>query len=132
MRSAKMIAVAAGFVLSASLSLAATAGDYGPLKVQDTSIGKVLADANGMTLYTYDKDHPGVSNCSDECAEYWPPVTAEAGDMEAGELSLVKRADGTMQWAAKGMPLYTYVNDKKPGDVTGDKKNDVWHVAHPE
>jgi predicted lipoprotein with Yx(FWY)xxD motif len=37
-----------------------------------------------------------------------------------------------MQWAAKGMPLYSYVGDRKPGDVTGDKKNGVWHVAHPE
>jgi predicted lipoprotein with Yx(FWY)xxD motif len=132
MHKATMSAMAAGLALSAGVALAASSGDYGPLKIQDTKIGTVLADANDMTLYTYDEDNPGVSSCYGECAKYWPPAMAEAGAMEAGELSLVKRTDGRMQWAAKGMPLYSYVGDRKPGDVTGDKKNGVWHVAHPE
>jgi predicted lipoprotein with Yx(FWY)xxD motif len=52
----------------------AVAEDYGPLKVQKTSMGNVLADPKGMTLYTFDKDTSGKSNCNGECAEYWPPV----------------------------------------------------------
>lgn len=40
---------------------------------------KVLADAKGMTLYTFDKDTPGKSVCKDKCAVNWPPVLASAG-----------------------------------------------------
>jgi predicted lipoprotein with Yx(FWY)xxD motif len=132
MRRTTMMALIAGLGLSAGLVLSANAEDYGPLKVMKTSMGEVLTDAKGMTLYTYDKDTPGMSNCTGDCAEYWPPATAEAGAMATGDLTLVKRADGTMQWADKGMPLYTFAKDKKPGDVMGDNMNNVWHVVKPE
>ena len=129
--------------LSLLLALAASAGlasvgigqadeAYGPLKTMDTSVGKVLTDAKGMTLYTFDKDKPGTSNCTGECAEYWPPAAASMDAKPAGDLTLIKRADGTLQWADEGEPLYTYVDDKKPGDVTGDGKNGVWHVVKEE
>jgi predicted lipoprotein with Yx(FWY)xxD motif len=130
MRKTTMMAMMTGLVLSAGLTLTANAEeDYGPLKVGTTAMGKVLTDAKGMTLYTYDKDTPGMSNCSGECAEYWPPVKAEAGAKPTGDLTIIKRADGTMQWADKGMPLYTYVDDKKPGDAKGDNMKNVWHVV---
>ena len=118
-------------VLAVQILLAGTAlaaEDYGPLKVQTTSIGKVLADPNGMTLYTYDKDGPGKSNCNGECAEYWPPMKAASDAKAVGDLTIVKRDDGTMQWADGGKPLYTFVKDKKPGDVTGENFKNVWHV----
>jgi len=89
----------------------------------------VLADPNGMTLYTYDKDTPGKSACTGECAEYWPPVKASASDKPVGDLTLITRDDGTKQWADDKKPLYTYVKDKKPGDVTGDGVNNVWHAV---
>lgn len=127
-RFALSIAAAALALLAAS-GPARAEGDYGPFKVMETSAGKVLTDANGMTLYTYDKDEPGKSNCSGECAEYWPPALAGSGAAPVGDLGLTTRADGTMQWTDDGKPLYTFVDDKKPGDVTGDGKNDVWHVV---
>jgi len=92
----------------------------------------VLVDAKGMALYTYDKDAAGVSNCTGQCAQNWPPLMAEAGAKAEGEWSLVKRDDGTLQWAYDGKPLYTFINDKQPGEVTGDGKMGVWHVAKPE
>ena len=104
------------------------AEDYGPLKVQATGIGKVLADPNGLTLYTYDKDSSGKSNCYGECAEYWPPVKAVADAKPVGDLTIIKRNDGTMQWADDGKPLYTFVKDKKPGDITGNNFKNVWHL----
>jgi predicted lipoprotein with Yx(FWY)xxD motif len=107
----------------------AWADEYGPLKTMKTSAGTVLTDANGMTLYTFDKDKTGQSNCTGECASYWPPAAATKDAKPVGGLTIIKRADGTMQWADDGKPLYTYVSDKKPGDVTGDGKNGVWHVV---
>jgi predicted lipoprotein with Yx(FWY)xxD motif len=129
MRASHVIAVSAAVILSTAMGAARAAGDYGPLQVVDSSAGKVLADEKGMTLYTYDKDTKGKSNCSGECAEYWPPAKASADAKPAGDLTLIKRDDGTMQWADGGKPLYTFAKDKKPGDVTGDGKNGVWHVV---
>ena len=129
MRYMHIAAASAAMILSGAFGLAWAEGDYGPLQVVDASVGKVLADANGMTLYTYDKDESGKSNCSGECAEYWPPAKAAADAKATGDLTLIKRADGTLQWADDGKPLYTFVQDKKPGDVTGDGKNGVWHAV---
>ena len=103
--------------------------NYGPFKPVKTSVGAVLADTHGMTVYTYDKDTKGKSNCYGECAEYWPPVKATAKDKPVGDLTIIKRTDGTLQWADAGKPLYTFVKDKKPGDVTGNNTNNVWHIV---
>lgn len=82
-----------------------------------------------MTLYTFDKDTSGVTNCYDDCAVKWPPLIAASGAKAGGDFSLVKRKDGSEQWAYKGMPLYLWQNDKKPGDTTGDRVGGVWHIA---
>jgi predicted lipoprotein with Yx(FWY)xxD motif len=82
-----------------------------------------------MTLYTFDKDAAGKPSCYDQCAAKWPPLTAAAGAKADGDYTLVKRKDGSMQWAYNGRPLYLWQKDKKPGDVTGDGVGGVWHVA---
>jgi len=110
-------------------AMPASAEDYGPFKPADSSLGKVLTDAKGMTLYTFDKDAPGKSNCNGQCAEYWPPAAATASDKPVGDLTIIKRDDGSLQWADSGKPLYTFKNDAKPGDALGDKKNNVWHAV---
>lgn len=90
----------------------------------------VATGANGMTLYTFDKDSGGTSACYDQCAENWPPFLGQTG-AEMGEgWTLVERTDGTMQWAHNGRPVYYYVGDSQPGDVTGDGKGGVWHVLN--
>ena len=110
--------------LSVSGSLAAEAW-----MEADSSMGKIYTDAKGMTLYTFDKDEPGKSNCYDQCAVNWPPFLAEAGAIAEEEWTIVDRTDGTKQWAYEGKPLYLYIEDKKAGDVTGEGKGGVWHVA---
>jgi predicted lipoprotein with Yx(FWY)xxD motif len=66
--------------------------------------------------------------CNGECAEYWPPMMAPAGAKPEGKWSTIKRDDGKMQWAYDGKPLYTFMKDKKPGDMAGDNMKDVWHI----
>jgi predicted lipoprotein with Yx(FWY)xxD motif len=107
----------------------ASAEDYGPFKVGESPAGKVLVDSKGMTLYTFDKDSGGKSMCNGDCAKAWPPAMAMESDKPVGDLTIIKRDDGTMQWADGGKPLYTFVKDTKPGDVTGDKFKDVWHIV---
>jgi len=115
--------------LATVLAAASAAYAEEPAKVMETSAGKVWTDSAGMTLYTFDKDAAGKSNCYDQCARNWPPFAAAAGAMAEGEWTLVERKDGTKMWAYDGHPLYTFVGDKAAGDVTGDGKGDVWHVA---
>jgi predicted lipoprotein with Yx(FWY)xxD motif len=115
-------------MLSAPVVLAA---EYvgGAIKTMTIDGKEVLTDANGMTLYTFDKDAEGVSNCYDKCADNWPPLFAAEGAAAEGEFTLVTRTDGKMMWAYDGKPLYLWVKDEKPGDTTGDGVGEVWHTA---
>ena len=82
----------------------------------------------GRTLYVFDNDLTfAQSQCNDACEQTWPPVIATAKQIEniAG-LSLMARADGSMQAAYLGRPLYTYSGDSQAGDAMGQGVNDVW------
>ena len=124
------LSIALGVAALACMTLA-QAEDYGsgPVKMMKTSKGQVLADSKGMTLYTFDKDGKGHSNCAGKCAVNWPPMKAPASAKASGSFTVVKRSDGSRQWAYDGKPLYRWKNDKKPGDVTGDGVGGVWHAA---
>jgi len=131
-----MMRIAAGFAALAMMASAAVAME--PAKTMETSLGTVLVDQNGMTLYTFDKDQKGaaMSACVDKCIENWPPLLAADGAMAEGEWTIVdvKDADGAMKkmWAYEGWPLYFFVKDTKAGDVTGDGVGGVWHVVKPK
>lgn len=107
-------------------ALAATAIQSG-----DSAKGAILTDGGGMSLYTFDKDGAAVSNCYDACAAKWPPLTANAQARPQGAFGIIVRADGARQWTHAGKPLYTWVKDAKPGDITGDGVKGVWHLARP-
>jgi predicted lipoprotein with Yx(FWY)xxD motif len=105
------------------------------IQTRQTGLGTVLTGPNGMTLYTFDRDTPGVSNCNGNCAAAWPPLpasgtpTAPAG--VGGTLTVITRADGSQQVAYNAQPLYFYAEDQQPGQTTGDGVGGVWHVAKP-
>ncbi|OEO31541.1 hypothetical protein VW23_015855 [Devosia insulae DS-56] len=125
------LAVTLGAAALALFATAAIAEDYvgGAIKTMEIAGKEVLVGANDMTLYTFDKDAVGVTNCYDKCAENWPPLIADAGATAEGDFTLVDRTDGSKMWAYKGWPLYFWVKDEKPGDTTGDMVGEVWHTA---
>jgi predicted lipoprotein with Yx(FWY)xxD motif len=90
-------------------------------------VGPVLVNAKGFTVYDFHKDKGTTSSCYGACAAGWPPVLTE-GNPTAGEgamaskLGTTERKDGTTQVTYAGHPLYTFVEDKKPGEANG---NDV-------
>jgi predicted lipoprotein with Yx(FWY)xxD motif len=111
---------------------AAVAGEMpGTIKSGDSKLGQVLTDTKGMTLYNFDKDVTGKSNCNGKCANAWPPLMAGAGAKAVDEFTVVIRDDGGKQWAHRGLPLYRWVKDEKPGDTTGHRFKNVWTVAQP-
>ncbi|HEY3553344.1 MAG TPA: hypothetical protein VGK66_06605, partial [Solirubrobacterales bacterium] len=90
-------------------------------------LGMVLVDSNGMTLYDFHKDKGTTSSCYGPCAEGWPPMLTEGeptvgNGASSSKLETTERKDGTMQVTYAGHPLYTFVEDKKPGEANG---NDV-------
>jgi predicted lipoprotein with Yx(FWY)xxD motif len=98
----------------------------------DPKLGAIMTDSKGMTLYTFDKDTTGVSNCSGQCEVNWPvyaPTGADSGTLPEN-ITVITRADGTKQYAWKGMPLYYYIKDTKAGDTTGDGVGGTWHVVN--
>ena len=125
------IVLATGALVLGLAGMAAAAEMVDVVQVRDSSLGKVLVDQKGMTLYTFDKDPAGKSVCNGKCAENWPPLLATAQAQATGDFSLITRDDGKKQWAYKGKPLYLWVKDTKPGDTTGDKVNNVWVAARP-
>ncbi|MGE0497943.1 MAG: hypothetical protein AB7I35_00120 [Ramlibacter sp.] len=120
----KLLSIA---LLSATLLGACASMTDAPVKVADG----VLTGANGMTLYTFDKDPAGKSVCNGPCATNWPPLMASASDKPSGNYTVIARDDGKQQWAFKGKPLYYWIKDTKPGDKTGDGFNKVWQAARP-
>jgi predicted lipoprotein with Yx(FWY)xxD motif len=95
-------------------------------------LGNILVGPAGMTLYKFNNDEPGVSNCVDDCATNWPPLTVESADAIVpglylgGELATIERADGTLQVTYDGWPLYYWKDDAAVGDATGEGRGDVW------
>lgn len=102
-------------------------------------LGKIIVDSKGLTLYDFHKDKGTTSACYGGCAQVWPPLTTE-GKPQAGEgamaskLGTTERKDGTTQVTYAGHPLYTYVQDKKPGDATGNDFTSFggeWYALQP-
>ena len=124
--------------LTATVLAVSPALSMEPAKTMETSIGAVYTDQSGMTLYTFDKDTKGASEsaCVDKCIANWPPFLAEDGAMVEGEWTMVDVTDkdgaNKKMWAYDGWPLYLYVKDTKPGEVTGDGVGGVWHAAKAE
>jgi predicted lipoprotein with Yx(FWY)xxD motif len=123
------VASVAGGLLSA-FAVVALAQTAAPTSA-DTSKGKALVDGNGMTLYVFDRDSAGKSNCNGQCSVNWPPLIADTDAKAPDGFSFITRDDGRKQWAYKDKPLYSWNKDKHPGDATGDGVNNVWHIAAP-
>jgi predicted lipoprotein with Yx(FWY)xxD motif len=105
----------------------------------NSSLGKVLVDSKGRTVYLFQKDTGSMSTCSGACATDWPPVTTTgkptAGSgLTASMVGTTTRSDGTKQVTYNGHPLYTFVGDSKAGDTAGQGLNDFgasWWAVSP-
>lgn len=102
----------------------------------DSNLGRILADAQGRTLYVFLRDTEGTSNCNDACAQTWPPLMA-AGTPQAGEgvnaalLGAGQRQDGSSQVTYNRRPLYHYSGDQAPGETKGQGFAGNWFVVSP-
>ena len=93
--------------------------------VRHTSLGRVIVDSKGRTLYLFEKDTSRRSACSGQCAQFWPPLLTHGAPVartgvKQSLLGKIRRADGTQQVTYAGHPLYLYIGDSKPGQTNGE------------
>jgi predicted lipoprotein with Yx(FWY)xxD motif len=109
------------------------------ISVRANTLGQILVDGNGKTLYLFEADTSAASTCSGACGQAWLPVTTNAGPKAASSassslLGTTTRSDGTTQVTYNGHPLYRFVNDTKPGDAIGEGSTAFgagWDVVSP-
>lgn len=125
---------------SAAPSAAVTAEPTGSteanpvIETADSDLGTILVDDAGLTLYVFTQDSPGESVCVAECLEAWQVVEGEptAGDgVDSSLLGSIERDDGTVQATYAESPLYSYIDDFRPGDLVGQDVGQVWYVVSP-
>jgi predicted lipoprotein with Yx(FWY)xxD motif len=136
---AGLAALAAATVLlnSPKTQAAGTAGTV--VSTAKTSLGRILVNSRGHTLYLFGKDRNGKSACTGMCSTFWPPLIA-AGKPRAGAgtraslLGTTRRADGRRQVTYNHHPLYTFVKDKRKGQTNGEGLSAFgakWYAVSP-
>jgi predicted lipoprotein with Yx(FWY)xxD motif len=116
------------------------AGAQGPvISTAKTSLGRILVNSRGHTLYLFGKDRNGKSACTAQCAGFWPPLIANgkpraAAGVKASLLGTTRRADGRLQVTYKRHPLYTFAKDTKKGQTKGEELDAFggeWYAVSP-
>lgn len=106
----------------------------------DATLGPLLADSKGSTLYMFADDVTGQSMCTGGCLSVWPIAYIKNPTLGSGVTSAdfgeITRADGSLQTTYKGFPLYYYSPDgngkiEAAGETNGDGVENEWYVAKP-
>jgi predicted lipoprotein with Yx(FWY)xxD motif len=145
---ASFLAATMGFAGACSSS-AGSAGSGGsaqtpratgdPVSAQSTSLGTILVDGRGRTVYVFANDKANVSTCDGACTADWPPVAAPSKlpaslPGVSGALATTTRSDGSHQLTVSGHPVYTFSGDSAPGQTTGQGitlNGGLWTVVLP-
>ena len=140
-RLARVLALLVLVLAAALLTTAATAGarSGAVIKVGRSSLGQILVDSHGRTLYLWAHDKHHSSTCYGACAAYWPPLTTRGkpratGGARQALLSTTRRRDGRLQVAYRGHPLYRFSGDTTPGQTSGEGLTDFggrWDPVSP-
>ncbi|RYJ23177.1 hypothetical protein CU044_5482 [Streptomyces sp. L-9-10] len=122
---------------SATASPSPSATAVGKVSARSTSLGKILVDGEGRTLYLFEADKRNKSTCTGDCVKIWPPLIvtgkpeAGTGGVKGNLLSTTTRDNGAKQVTYNGHPLYRFTGDHKPGDTNGQGdfwSHDTWYV----
>lgn len=127
-------ATTAGSTATTAAGTATTGGAGQTISLRQTSLGYVLSDATGRTVYMFEKDSATSSNCTGGCTSTWPPLTVSdqptaGANLDASKLTTITRSDGSKQVVYAGHPLYRYGADAAPGDVKGEGIGNFWFAV---
>ena len=128
-----------GYGSSSGTTPTSQATSSGALHTMSISLGTIIVDGNGMTIYYFAGDKGTQSQCNGACATNWPPVPAPSSTATvpgiSAQLGSTTREDGSKQLTVDGHPVYTFVGDKSAGDATGQGKSlngGLWTVVSPD
>lgn len=128
-----MVGAAAAAAASAAPAASAATGSGVAVNVASTSLGDILVDGKGMTLYIFTADADGKSACTGDCLGSWPALIGDAAapgtGLDAEDFATITRDDGAKQITFYKMPLYTFAGDKAAGDVAGQGLGGKWYVV---
>jgi predicted lipoprotein with Yx(FWY)xxD motif len=132
-------AALAGSMIGAAGAVGAHRASGVVVKTRSTSLGRVLVDAAGRSLYLFEKDRGARSACYAACAKFWPPLLTSGKPVagsgaKASLLGMTTRTDGSHQVTYAGHPLYRYSLDKQPGQTKGEGSKAFgaeWYVLSP-
>jgi len=121
----KLVALSAVITVLALTGAALAASHPAKMKLRHTTLGKILTNGSGFTVYTFTRDKKNTDNCVhiSSCTMFWPPVTT-GGKPVAGPgvtaklLGSIKLHNGKRQVTYAGHPLYTYIGDASPGQTS--------------
>jgi predicted lipoprotein with Yx(FWY)xxD motif len=118
---ASLTAIAA---VAAGASAPAHAAAAQKLRLRHTSVGSILVDSSGFTVYHFSKDTSSKNTCiaSRECAATWPALTSSgrptAGPgVRASLISTIALPGGKRQVTYAGHPLYVYQPASERGET---------------
>ncbi|MBV6701680.1 hypothetical protein KV557_32025 [Kitasatospora aureofaciens] len=131
-------ATAAATAATASAPAAGDSAGVRIVAVKSATLGPIVTDSAGRTLYRFDKDtaKPSASTCTDACAAKWPPLTAQDAvhvtGVDSALVGSVTRPDGTKQVTLNGWPLYRFAGDTAAGQTNGQGVGGTWFASTPE
>ncbi len=104
------------------------------INLASSSLGSILVDGNGMTLYEFTPDTGGASTCTGDCATSWPPLETSGAPtvgtgLAAADFATITRDDGSTQVTFHGHPLYHFAGDTAAGDTKGQGIGGKWFVV---
>ena len=122
------VVVTAAVVLIPMSLAGVSKGNSATVAVRSSTLGRILVDRRGHTLYLLGKDKRGMSSCSGACALDWPPLIMSgrprAGvGAKASLLGRTRRKDGRWQVTYNHHPLYTFFEDTKTDSTNGEGLN---------
>jgi len=120
---AAVLSLAVG--LNSALAASHSSSGSAKVAVASSTLGRVLVDARGRTLYLFGKDKHDKSACTGKRAGFWPPLITSGKPLatagaKAALLGTIKRADGRLQVTYNHHPLYTFVKDTRRGQTNGE------------
>jgi predicted lipoprotein with Yx(FWY)xxD motif len=129
-----LLTVAALALVVASEATAAQSSKRVVKEMENATLGHtVLTTLKGKTLYSLSVETKGKFTCTGTCLASWTPLLVPKGVKPKGPVKLgtVMRPNGKTQVTFKGLPLYSFNGDVKPGEANGEGIKDVgtWHAA---
>jgi predicted lipoprotein with Yx(FWY)xxD motif len=116
----------------------ATMAPADTIRTATSTLGTILVDSQGRTLYYFANDVPasGTSTCSGKCSTLWPTFSADtvkvSSPLDPADFASITRADGTNQTTYYGWPLYYYAADTAPGTTNGEGILNIWFTVQPD